>query len=290
MSFQSSLDTANASVFATLVTFTWGNGNIVRYCRWTSDISIGGVTFTSAPEMSVEMEKSFNGGTSDTPMKIKLRMIRPPVNDLSEVFPHATVSVLIEELSPLDPLSRREVFLGTVREVKAQPGGTSQLAELQVVGIKTRFGSILSLQLTTTCQWTFGKEKGSPCEIDAVAMRLTGEAVLNWEDVLNRVRVVFDPMPVLLEAERWRMGYMERDGCRITILKVNRTNDEDFIVDTFDLAKSPPPSWEGMEVTLTPGCSKTISNCRYWNNETRFGGFGIATPGYHPVYEKGNVT
>src|SRR5690554_1443820 len=118
MSFQSSLDSSPAAPYATLVTFTWGDGNVARYCRWTENISLGIEQFAHVPAMSVQLEKPLSGGTEDSPVKLIMPMDLPPVNALADVFPHARVRVKIEEIAPGDLLSRRTLFRGTVREVR----------------------------------------------------------------------------------------------------------------------------------------------------------------------------
>src|SRR5690554_7895718 len=110
MSFQSSLDSSPAAPYATLVTFTWGDGNVARYCRWTENISLGIEQFAHVPTLSVQLEKPMSGGTEDSPIKLTMPMDLPPVNTLADVFTHSRVRVKVEEISPGDMLSRRILF------------------------------------------------------------------------------------------------------------------------------------------------------------------------------------
>lgn len=273
-----------ATPYAPLVTFRWGSTpNYRKYARWTSDVDAYPDTFISAPEMEISFDKPLNVGSEDAPATISIRADREPMDTLSLPFPHAPVHVKIEEINPLDPDTRREIYFGRVGMCDASLRGGHLTCKLTIEGIKTRLTHIVGLQALSSCIWPFGDESSSPCKVPLESKRIT--ATITQRQVGgNPVRIQTDldpydlPDPYTdLSNLRWSNGYADLDGNRIKI-RASLGNGQ------FDLRSVPPPSWEGQAIILTPGCDKSVANCRYWNNESRFMGFGIGMPGANPIF------
>lgn len=274
---QTSLETSPSSLHATLVTFTWST-HTQRYCRWVEDLDVGDDRFYHAPELSVVLEKAIDGGTEDSPAKITLLANRTPVNRLVQPFPHAKVRVLIEEVVPGASETRREIFWGMVDEVELRRNKQARLATLEVKGIKARLTNVLGLQATSTCQWVFGDRDNSPCKITLDDKEVAGTITeLAVDDEPNRVKITGISDQANL---RWSNGILTVDGARVKIR-------EALGDDVFDLARVPPPWWLDASCLLTPGCDRTLTNCRFWDNEDRFMGIGRGMPTYSPTLQTG---
>lgn len=281
---QTDLETLPASPYATLVTLTWGEENEARYCRWTQDLDVGGEIFVSAPEMSCVFDKALSGGTEDCPLSITIRTDRTPFDKLCLSFPHARVTVLVQEIDPSDESTLRDIFYGTLDEVTLKPR-SSDLCENRCVTPKSRFQRTISLQALTTCAWVFGDQNSSPCGIALDDIKETTTLTdLNIDGAPNRVRLEFSGTPDLT-ALRWKRGFLECDGLRIKVRKL--ADAEDATHATFDLAQIPPTEWEDNTIVACPGCDGQLETCRYWNNESQFMGFGAKMPNYNPIWEKG---
>lgn len=266
--------------YSPLVTFTWGDLPFVRrFIRASVAHTIDGESFLPAPELEMRFDKPLSVGTEDSPLILTIRGNREPANTLRMPFPHAPVKVKVEEVDLNYLPSRREIFYGHVSLCDSNPRGGHLLCHLTVDGIKARLTHVVGLQALSTCVWAFGDENNSPCKVTLADKRLT--AVLTYRQVDNNpVRVALDtssdPYFPLTNAH-WAGGYIDYQGTKVKI----RASLED---GRFDLRSPVSPEWVGKTVTMTPGCDKTIQTCRYWNNETRFMGFGIGMPGANPIF------
>jgi hypothetical protein len=67
-------------------------------------------------------------------------------------------------------------------------------------------------------------------------------------------------------------GYLKKDGITILIRKTTG--------NVLQLIRPMPPEWiVGSEITLVPGCNKTLCDCLYkWNNINEFLGLGVKMP------------
>lgn len=276
---ESTILTSPAQRRAILVTLRWGMNNEVRYAKYTEDISLPGPLegvielFTAEPTLEMSLDGGLHGGTDATTLNIQMRNSVPPFTTLCRPYPHAPVSVLVEEYSP-DEDVRASLFEGDIVKVVDCPRGKRGIAKAVVTNYKARLSIPLGIQATTTCQWSFGD-----CNCGKDVPMSTGTiTALNDSNEINWIKVTFDTPPTL-SSELWKCGFVEVDGCRLLIRQFQETNS------VFELDQVPPPEWEGQAAYFVRGCSKTIACCRLWNNEIQFGGFGFAMPPRNPVFE-----
>lgn len=273
---QTNLEILPASPYSTLVTLTWGDGHIARYCRWTSDITINGDVFIHEPSLKVFYDTPFGGGTSDSPVDVQIRTSKPPFNTLSLPFKHAKVDVLIEEVVPGDDTTRQALFGGRVGKVRVNPDGNRNLTRARILGVKARLKASCGMQALPQCVWIFGKK---PCEFSLLGNTVAGTiSELNTGGVPNRLKVTI-PSPADMQNDRWARGFFLVDGLYITIRK--SYNDSQW---RFELREIPPPDWLNAAVVLYPGCKKTLAVCTLHGQVNRFMGVGIAMPDRNPEF------
>jgi len=275
--------TDSAAPFTILVTFEWGNSHVARYCRWTEDITIGADTFTAVPQLSARLQKSMEGGTAPEEVEITLPIIWPPLVTIVQPYKHAAVKVTIEEFSPGTDASRRILFYGKAGTVKVSPKGSSSIARMQVLGIKSRLEVIrLGIQANSACIHTFGD---SLCGFNIEAAKLVFvPTVFSVSAEPNKVSGTISGSPDM-DNSRWARGFLRFDGVSITIRSVAAEGTNPNPTVTLNLREPPPVSWQGQSVELYPGCNKTIQACRdpFRDRESQFLGTGIAMLGYDPT-------
>jgi len=166
------------------------------------------------------------------------------------------------------------LFKGRVAKVIKNQHGKEGSVVLICLPMKALLDVPLGLLCTQQCVWNFG---GKGCNFDVAAERQIGTLT-----EINTDRTVTIPgLAPVARANFWRQGYVTRNGLKIVI----REWDPSVDTDRFLLRERPPAEWIGQEVELTPGCDKSLGNCRDWDNEERFAGLGIAMPDYHPNIE-----
>lgn len=277
---QTTLETDAAAQHTILVTLVYG-ATTTRYCRWTSDLTIGGNTYTAAPELEVEFA-TLKGTAEPEITKMKIARTRSPVNELQALRAHAPIKATISEVVPGEDATLREVFYGRVLKVTTAPNGVSHLVEVEVHGIKSKLVVKLGMPALTTCLWRFGDDK---CGFTLTA--LTGTTMHLFQDKhAERLRVEFSGSPNF-DNRLWRGGYVEKDGIRILIKFVRSEGTNPNPTVKLDLADTPPDSWEGASAQFYHGCDKRLQTCRGRNNESQFSGMGIKLPPYHPVLSRG---
>jgi len=281
---QTAIETSPAVKYAILITLSWGDANVARYCKWDSDLTVDAQTFTAEPTLRVSMDKPQHGGTDDSAIEIQASPMISPLDQLVVPRPHAAVSVTVEEVVPGDDTSRQTLFVGTISKASAKPRRRGGLATFKVISAKARLQAVLGVPAVSTCVWVFGD---SHCGFDLPAATLTGTITeMDSGGVPNRIKIDFDTLPEA-DVRKWRRGYVEYDGLRIAIRELYIA---DIDVGTpvpirLDLASFPPASWDDAEVSIVPGCDKQIGTCRFHERESRFGGFGIAMPNKNPLFE-----
>lgn len=244
---------------------------MTRYARWNTDIYLYPETFTSAPELELSFSSPLTSGTEDSPLTIALMNSRPPIDTLSQLYPHAPVAVLIEEMVVDEPDTRRIVYSGKVSQTEASMRGAHLFTKVTVDGLKVGLTRTLGLQALSTTPYPFDTF------INTQPLQETC-TVLQTQAQGNPVRILvdFDNPYASQDNEHWNNGRITINGNSIKIRQYVGNG-------LFDLSNVPPPSWTNEHATLTPGSNKSIANERYWNNETNFGGFGIAMPAANPT-------
>lgn len=255
------------------VEFKYGNPVSPTYLRltdWTADTVFGSFTFTATPTMSIKGIE-ITGVLDDKPVQISLELVAGSLQDkLSNGSPHSPVYVTIWEriysTEGADPVLL-VLFKGKIHRGMRNYMGQPSLVMLEAVGQKSRLDVAMGVSANPECWLTFG---GRGCGISVPTS--TGTMTVISGKAVTITGLTGQP------DRTWHRGYVERDGLRIDIL--------DWLSGTgFTLMRRPPDSWLNQTVTVYAGCDKSIARCRYWGNESRFCGFGWATPAYNPLFE-----
>jgi len=196
----------------------------------------------------------------------------PPITCLVR---QRTVDPVTGESSPFT------FFTGKVRTVILGPNNQIGVIRFEAVTFKAELDVPLGIPANNQCAWTFGGIGcNGPSGISIEDLRKPG--LLTAFDPDDPTKVTITGLPTHIDTY-WRGGYISYDSIRIPIrywIAAEAT--------TFHLAQKPPAAWfdAPIYVTVTPGCSKQLGECRdKWNNEINFGGFGAGIPSWHPVYE-----
>lgn len=272
-----SLEQSSGSVYAILVTFTWGTSSVTRYCRWTDDITIGPDTWTAEPTLKVT-DLKIRGGTEDDPATIQMISELAPFNTLLRPYAHAKVNVTIEEVDPSDTSTRRVLFTGKVSKITSRADGVRRLGRAKCAGIKALLQGAFGVQATTGCILPFG---GVVCAFDLEAAKVAVViAGLNVGGIPNRIKL--SPSDTTdLNPNMWTRGWFLHDGLHIVIRRCWNNGDKDF-----DLREIPPPEWAGATVLMYPGCVKDPAACAFHGRTESFSGFGYSIPDRNPQYQE----
>lgn len=277
---QTVLDTASAGLYSLLITLSWGDSSVARYCRYDSDLTDGSNTFTACPRLKFQPQPQ-QGSSGDDPWDFWLEKSLAPMNTLARPYPHSPVSVLIQEMVPGNASTLRTLFKGRITRYSVNPDGKVLMVKCRASGPKSLFKLPLGFPATTTCGWIFGDDN---CKYDVASVTKLGEITnLNQGGKSTRILTDLTDSPVgVLANERWRRGYVKYDGLSLMIRKSHQNG-------IFDLAQVPPPEWESTgsnTISFVPGCDKRLTTCRnVWQNESEFGGIGIAIPNRNPILE-----
>lgn len=272
--------TSSSSAFAILFTFEWGDSNVVRYCRWTDDITVDMETFSSLPSIDFSMRRGLSGGTETSEVEISAPSNSAPFSSMILPFKMADVFVTIEEMSPGSSASRRTLFYGKAYSVSSRSNSRTRKASVVFKEIKEIFKKAqVGIQCLSTCNRVFG-DPG--CGKDVVAERLTLTVTqVGVSGVPNRISGTISGSPVITN-DRYKRGNITFDGLSLSIRAVISpgTNPNPTIVlDLFDI---PTPSLVGEDVDLNIGCVKTYAACTFWGRQVSFLGLGVAMTGYNP--------
>ena len=279
---QSVLHTASQAPHAMLLTLLSGSLTY-RYCRWDSNMTVDGDAFTSMSPLTYEAE-GLGGGTDEEKFTLTMDAQADPVPALLSPYIHAPVTAIIQEVSPGDDSSLRNVFKGTIGTVKQNPSGNGNIVSIDVLGLKRRLNeAVVGLPATTTCINSLGDFR---CQKDISAEILTGtvQSVRGKYDTHIEISIADSPN---MQNARWRRGFVEIDGARSVIRQVLSAGTNPGPVVELLLRELPPDSWVGETITLTPGCDGNLSTCRtIWDNEAHFLALGFAMPTRNPVFEQ----
>lgn len=258
-----------------LVEFSYGDPTAFDYERltsWTQDVEHESETWTSLVTLAVSLAPN-TGGLQEGVTTITLPLVADGFADkASNGERHSPIFVRVLEqirdpngVGTLDTLT---LFKGRVKTAKRRKDTVS----FDCVSAKGKFQVQIGVTCDVQCRWTLGDHH---CKVDLAPLDETATV----DSVSGRtvtLDAISDP-----DATYWSRGYMERNGLRIDI---RAWRDTDPLV--FELADPPPAEWVGEQVTVVPGCDKTYATCvARFNNESNFGGMGIAMPAWHPSFE-----
>lgn len=271
--------TASAAPYTILVTFTWGDSSVARYCRWDDDLTVGGSVHTSVPNLSARLSGHMDGGTAPEQCEVQMPSTLPPMTTALLPSKHPEIRVKIEEFSPGTSDSARVLFYGKVYSIRRPRSG---MCRVSLRGLKARLAEArVGGQALTTCIHTYG-DADCGKDVDALTLNLTVTSV-NTGGVQNRIQGTLTGSPDM-DNEIWARGYVRKDKNPITIRSVVSEGSNPNPTVTLDLRQQAPASWVGQVVSLIPGCSKTIEACRARGREISFMGLGYKMLPYNPGF------
>lgn len=268
------LDITPATQIATLILFEWGETpNRAGYIRWDTDVVVDGISYSAVPVLDVDYGEQ-DGGTNSQSVKIQISKTLTPIDKLIGQE-YGEIIVTIMECDPTNALATlRKMFKGSIGKVSINVAGRANIARLEVNGWKKLLTIPLGIICDTRCPWTFGDLN---CQVSLAPLKIQAPIVS-----IDKNLITVDNAGIIDKDEfYWHWGQIEIDGYPIMIR---------FWKDggVFNMTKIPPADWVGQIATFTPGCNKTIgtgNSCRYWQNESNFGGIGIAMPDRNPLLE-----
>lgn len=265
---QNNLDIKNTAIYANLVSFLYdvgGNRYVTGNRQYVDDNT--GQAFNPEPKIQIDFKKQ-SGGAEDEPISI----IMPPVAPLNSMLlgtPFAQVTVIIEEVDLRDFSTRRVIHRGYIKKVIGNKNGRADQCEVEIVGLKSQLIAPLGIPALNTCAWNFGDKS---CKINLAPIRVA-TTITAIVGSLITIASAANAAPYFFR------GYVT---CKSLSLMVREQQTTQNLL----LVEPPPAAWLNQPAVITPGCDKTRIDCETkWNNITRFGGFGIAMPKHHPIYE-----
>lgn len=271
---QNQLSTDPSNQYVPLLRIEYGQdfGRIERYARFDKNINVNGFVWKGVPDLEIEFPP-MEGSADSKDFLIKAPSRYAPFASLATGEPHSEINILVAESSASaggGSPSYTELYYGNVISVTRVPEDQGSSIELKVASLKSQLETPLGIVTGTSCPWTFGDRS---CLLNIIGLKDIGIA----QNSGSRFLVVSD-IAITTEGY-WARGYAEWDGLSILIREQPAGN-------TMILAEACPQDWAGKEITLTPGCKKTITACRTWNNEEHFAGIGLAMPSYDPRFDK----
>lgn len=262
------IDSKSNKTYANLITFQYG-GVEANYAAYDSNITVGLITYTGVPEIELS-NLTFTSFFDSNYIKMKFPINLAPIDQLVRSYPHAKITVLIDEINVDDVTSKRALFKGQLLNVSKNPNNKADIATLTVATAKNLLSIPLGIPATSTCAWNFCD---SNCKLDMDTLKRN----TSISGVSGFVLTVADTS---LVGEYMHRGYVEKDGIRIAVRIAN--------ANVLTLIRQPPPEWvSGVAVTIYPGCDKTLATCRSrWGNEENICPLGIAMPSYNPILQE----
>lgn len=263
--------TGAAKQYTILVLLEYGESFSVqaRYARYSDHVTVNEVTYTSLPEMDVTFP-TIDGGLEDAPFDVTLPVSELLGDRFSRGEPHSPVRATVYEVSPDDlEGSLTERFYGFLTSATRNPGGMSGMVKLSFSSPKALLDIPLGIPATTTCVWQFGDDN---CGYPAKGQRESATVISSGRFLeLSGLSSTTD--------QYWRKGFVTCNGLSIMVRSQPSGN-------ILEMVQSCPARWVGLVVVCTPGCNKSVSECKNkWNNAARFGGIGLAIPNYNPNFE-----
>lgn len=271
----------------------------VRLTNYTTDVTLDGETFSSAPEMEVRFGKN-SGSLGDGKTHVDVKRAYIP-DELTSGL-HAPVDVRVLEFVGGDTgdetrVRFRGVILRTLRNVEGQSG----IDRLVCSTMKRLLDRSANPPADHLCVWKlFGKGcvtfdqnpdigaltgqgpgSGLAAEMSGCDLASIDGTTATIEDLVDKGTG---------RGNIWQAGYLEYRGLRIWIRDWDKDDttpgDPGRVDTTFKLSRQPPASWIGQRVRAVPGCPKTIEECiQRWDNELNFGGLGHAILPYNPLID-----
>jgi uncharacterized phage protein (TIGR02218 family) len=264
------IDSAPNKTYVTLLTFQYASTE-KHYAAYDSDVTIDTITYTAVPELEIH-NLSFGSFFDSATINLKVPLSVLPVSDIVSGLPFPKTTVLIDEVNVDDLTSKRALLKAQVVSAVKNVGTGSNLVTLKLKTQKNLLDIPSSIPAMATCPWDFGDTN---CGKNLNALRFTA-------NITNISGFVITIDTGGLDTTYLHRGSIEKDGVRLLVRIAN--------ANVLTMIKLPPLSWVvGSQVTVYPGCDKTLTTCRNkWSNELNFAGVGIAMPSYNPILERGS--
>jgi len=275
-----------------LVQFTV-NGTNYKFTNWATSIDPAGENWLSTPTLDVKWPK--NTGT----LEAKGAIITVPSNAnamvstlvellMADGTPTAAVEVEIREV--IRPVVLGDLatvlipFVGRILRAVRNANGRANQVRFEIQSVKARLDIPLGLPCNHHCSWAF---MGKGCSVQGGAgqrgPQLAVQQRLRTVGSMDGKELTVTADPLLTGTKSFRFGYVHRNGVRIGVQDWNPAEPMKL-----SLRQQAPASWVGQQVTMVPGCNKTLEGCRDdWNNEPNFLGLGYSLPAYNPMFENG---
>ena len=266
-----------------LVDFVHGGG-AAYFTDWTSDVSFGGNTYLSTPDMEVKLPEN-NGLLSSKECRVAVPLSSDQ-NDFTQRastgIAHAPITMTVREVlrSTLPGPSQtvNTPFTGQVEIVKRHHRGRTDKLLFTAVPITAKLDDVsMGLPAHHLCVHNLG-DRG--CKVNlGLSNRTVPVAVVSID---GRLLTVASNSIIEAKADRFfHRGFIRREGLNISIREWRSADPL-----AFELARQAPTSWIGNVVDVVAGCDKSIDVCRSrFDAESEFLGAGIAMPPYHPNWE-----
>ncbi len=270
---------------AVCVEFAWGS-QVARYCDQKEAVVLGGMTFQPLPEMYAEFGKEINGTAQAEEVEVFVPRSISPIALASLPYKHAPVNVRVWEAN-LTNSALILMFKGGVGPIAPERGKPGMMRVTAYSGL-IRLRSIIGIQATSRCRNPFGDSHDSPCgkplaplthRIKITAIGIVGNPLAATVEFVDGADVPIAPPSTQLLY--WTNGKIFLDGAYIKI-----RSRLSFLGNTitFQLKSILNPTSLNAFGFAIAGCDRTLTNCKFWENEQRFNGLGLPMPDYNPNY------
>lgn len=274
-----------------LLEFSWGPysdpvAQVERYCDAEGDQILLGAKWTSVPSMEILLPKRTLGMSDDESTKIRVpSSVGGIFSRLSSGEPHGRVITRVMELITGPITQNTELRSDLFYHAFGIVGDGTENADRQP--------GIVSLTIDSAKEMLSGKTAGvmagnhcdhalfgHGCELDP-----SGKSAFVALTALDGVKATLTGSGVESQPNTFLDdGYVigPDDGLRLKVRKWGGQGSNEFT-----LSDQPPQRWlsfPGSQILLVAGCAQTLTKCKFWNNEIRFGGYGYAIPGKDPRF------
>lgn len=274
---------------ALLVDFSYPGPNNtqvdIALTNFTEPLTVDGRVYSVEPAMQL-LSPEFDASLNDKPTRLRLRNIYSFLRNAASGRAFPLIRVVIKSLtfSPENPgtLSETSVLYywsGEVSQVTINPEGTEGLVE-----IESQFcGGSVDRELGIICSPQCWKKFGTTaCGADLGLLKEAGIV----QSISESGRVLTITGLSQPSASYWQGGSVDLFGADVRIRNWNITDPT-----TFELSKYAPVDFTNAvlpaAISVTPGCNRTLGDCRIFNNENSFGGLGIGLPDRNPQIDRG---
>lgn len=265
-----------------LLTMQYGDPTSPSTAYYTNRSEDWAGQFLSRPALDIDVPKNV-GTFSEEVCTIKI----PDdafVDRFTDGLPTSPCSVTVEEVTlPIvigESATKLTLFTGKVTSTIRNKDGRSGARLFKAKSWKAFFKMRMGMPCDHQCPFIF---KGLGCESGTVAGGGPSVGASQTRTVLSieghKVTVSVGLSPP--RDNYYNKGYVTKDGINIDIREFDGAVDDAVLY----LTRQPPTDWLGASIVVTPGCNKSVENCRDWGNEGNFGGIGYGIPAYNPLFE-----